>query len=121
VLTAADVSSLVKDEFSRITDVAVLDRIRELLVSPYPVERAWDYGKSGERYTCWTVLEHPSSNSGIAYCLQGFGPSDPWGLVFLSGDHMGIGMDSGWFPTLESAMRESMAWESPNPNDYEIP
>jgi hypothetical protein len=25
---------------------------------------------------------------------QGFGPSNPWGLVSLSGEHMGIGMDS---------------------------
>jgi hypothetical protein len=67
------------------------------------------------------VLEHPPSNTGIAYSPQGFGPSDPWGLVSLSGDHMGIGMDSGWFPTLESAMRDSMAWDGSNPENYEVP
>jgi hypothetical protein len=121
MLTSQIVSSLVSVELGRITDPALLVRIRELLVSPYPVERTWDYGNPGEHYTCWTVIEHPSSNTGIAYCRQGFGASDPWGLVFLSGDYTGIGMDSGWFPTLESAMRESMAWDSPNPDNYEVP
>ena len=67
------------------------------------------------------VLKHQHSDTGIAYCEQGFGPSDPWGLVFLSGDHMGIGMDSGWFSTLESAMRESMGWDGENPENYEVP
>jgi hypothetical protein len=66
------------------------------------------------------VLEHPPSNTGIAYCAQGFGPSDPWGIVFLSGELTGIGMDSAWFSTLESAMRESMAWDGSNPEKYEV-
>jgi hypothetical protein len=121
MLTSNEVSSLVSEELSRITDTALLARIRDLLVVPYPVERDWDYGRTGERFTCWTLLEHPPSNTGIAYCTQGFGPSEPWGLVFLSGKHMGIGMDASWFLTLESAMRESMAWDGPNPENYEVP
>ena len=120
MLTAKDVSSFVGEELAKITDAALLARIRELLVSPYPVERDWDYGRAGEKFTCWTVLEHPASNTGIAYCSEGFGPKDPWGLVSLSGDHMSIGMDCGWFPRLESAMRESMAWDGQNPENYEI-
>jgi hypothetical protein len=121
MLTANEVSSLVGEELTRMTDTALLARIRELLVVPYPFNRSWDYGRGGEEFTCWTVLEHPPSNSGIAYCPQGFGPSDPWGLIFLSGEHMGIGMDSAWFSTLESAMRESKAWDGPNPEKYEVP
>jgi len=105
--TVDQISSLVREELDRIADPALLNRIRELLVTPYPVVRDWDYGHVAERFTCWTVLEHPSSNTAIAYCEQGFGPANPWGLVFLSGEHMSIGMDSGWFSTLESAMRES--------------
>jgi len=35
--------------------------------------------------------------------------------------YMGIVVDSGWFPTLESAMRDSMAWDGPNPENYEVP
>lgn len=122
MLTANDVSSFVREELEKIADPALLARIRELLVSPYAVERDWDYGRTGEKFTCWTVLEHRPSNTAIAYCSEGFGPTDPWGLVFLSGDNrMGIGMDSAWFPTLESAVRESMAWDGPRPENYEIP
>jgi hypothetical protein len=88
----------------------VLPHIRKLLVEPYSVEREWDYGTSSQTYICWTVLEHRKSNTGIAYCEYGFGPENPWGLVFLSGSHMGIGMDAGWFPRLEIAFKESMAW-----------
>jgi len=118
-LTSQQVSSLVTAELARTTDVVLLNRIRELLVSSYPVEREWDYGRAGEHYACWTVLEHPRSKTGIAYCPVGFGPSDPWGLVHLSGDYMSIGMDCAWFPTLESAMMDSMAWDGPNPENYE--
>ena len=121
MLAAEEISVLVHEELDRITDSTLLKRIRKLLVSPYPVERDWHYGKIGERFTCWTVLEHPPSNTGIAYCQHGFGPSEPWGLVFLSGEQMGIGMDSEWFSTLESAMRESMAWDGANPENYEVP
>jgi len=39
MLTASEVSSLVSEELTRITDAALLARIRELLVVPYPVER----------------------------------------------------------------------------------
>src|SRR5258707_12509356 len=108
MLTANEVSALVEQELKGITDPARLARIRELSVLPYPVERDWDYGRIGENFTCWTVLEHPQSNSGIAYCPQGFGPSDPWGIIFLTGEHQGIGMAGGWFLNLESDMRSSM-------------
>jgi hypothetical protein len=106
---ARQIAELVERELAAILDLGFQQRIRELLVTPYPVERAWDYGPRDQKYTCWTVLEHPPSNTGIAFCRQGFGPSRPWGLVFLAGPHMGIGMDSGWFVSLEDAMRESAA------------
>jgi hypothetical protein len=103
-----------------ISDPAVRDLVHRLRVEPYPVERDWDYGKPDERYVCWTVLEHRPSNTGVAYCDAGFGPASPWGLVFLSGPHMNIGMDSAWFATLEGAVRDSMAWDGPNPPGYEV-
>ena len=118
MLTADHISSLLQEELNRISDTALLTRISELLVKPYPVERAWDYGQVGEKFVCWTVLEHRPSNTAIAYCEKGFGPLSPWGLVSISGEHMGIGMDSGWFSTFESAIRDSMAWDDPNPNGY---
>jgi hypothetical protein len=112
--------SLVEKELTRIGDPILLAAIRSLLVTPYPVERDWDYGLPGQKYTCWTVLEHRASNTGIAYCESGFGPSSPWGLVFLSGQNMSIGTDCGWFITLEDAMRSSQAWDQPNPPGYEV-
>ena len=121
MLTSTDINSIVSEELKHITDATLLNRIQEMLVTPHPVERDWDYGRIGERFTCWTVLEHQPSNSGIAYCAEGFGPRDPWGLVSLSGEYMSIGMDSGWFPTLEAAMRDSMAWEGQNPENYQVP
>ena len=115
----SDILALLDEELQRITDSMLLARIRELVVRPYPVERAWDYGEPDENFTCWTVLEHVPSNTGIAYCPQGFGPSYPWGLVFLSGPHMNIGMDANWYTSLEDAMRNSQAWEGANPEGYE--
>jgi hypothetical protein len=118
---AKEIAKLVEREIAAILDASLQQRIRELVVTPYPVERAWDYGLRDQKYTCWTVLEHRPSNTGVAFCSQGFGPSYPWGIVFLSGPHMGIGMDSGWFLSLEHAMRQSAAWPGPNPTGYEVP
>jgi len=104
-----DILSRVEQELKQISDGKLVSRIR-----------AWDYGSRGEHFVCWTVLEHHPSNTGIAFCLQGFGPADPWGLVSLSGSHMNIGMDSSWFASLEDAMRGSMAWDRQNPEGYEV-
>jgi hypothetical protein len=113
--TAVKISRLVEQQVARISDRRLANRVKELLVAPYLVVRAWDYGAEGESYPCWTVLEHRASNTAIAFCSEGFGPAYPWGLVFLSGDHMTIGMDAAWYATLEDAMRESMAWDGDNP------
>ncbi len=111
---------LLDRELASVRDPAMLELIRTLRVEPYVVERDWDYGDPGKQYPCWTVFEHRPSNTGVAYCEQGFGPAYPWGLVFLSGSYMNIGMDSGWFATLEDAVRGSMAWEGDNPPGYEV-
>jgi hypothetical protein len=109
------VTRRVEQELVAIRDRATIDLIRRYLVEPFPVRRNWDYGSPGQTYVCWTVLEHPPSNTGVAYCEQGFGPDFPWGLVFLSGPYMSMGMDSNWYASLGQAVRESMAWEGPGP------
>jgi hypothetical protein len=114
------ITRLVAGELARILAPVLVAAIRQLLVTPYVVDRHWDYGYPGEKYPCWTVLEHPPSNTGIAYCELGFGPSFPWGLVFLFGEHMGIGMDFGWLASLEDAMRDSQAWDQPNSPGHEV-
>jgi len=114
-VSAADVEQLVDQELSRISDPALLARISGLRVPSYAVVREWDYGLPDEAYSCWTVVEHRLVNVGIAYCEAGFGPQAPWGLVFLSGPYMSIGMDSGWFTSLEEAARDLVSWDQPSP------
>ncbi|QDU91421.1 hypothetical protein Pla175_48440 [Pirellulimonas nuda] len=114
------VNQLFESEVTTIRDLALIELVRELQVKPYLVERDWDYGAPGQRYSCWTVLEHRSSNTGVAYCGQGFGPTFPWGLVFLSGPPMGMGMDCNWYSNLGDAVRESVAWQGDNPPGYEV-
>ena len=111
--TAETIAARVRVELAGMSDDALRARIQELLVSPYPVTRPWDYGAPGE-YVCWTVLEHRPSNTGIAFCSEGFGPQAPWGLVWLEerpSSTMSMGMDCGWFPSLAEAMRDSAAWD----------
>jgi hypothetical protein len=114
-----DVDRLFEKEVARITQSDLLQLIRRLRVPTRCEERPWDYGKEDEAYPCWIVLDHPESNTCIAYCEQGFGPRCPWGLLWIT-KHLNIGMDSGWFVTLEDAVRESMAWEGENPPGYEV-
>ncbi len=106
------VTKIVENQLDKTADRVLVGKIRTLLVTPYRIDRDWDYGDPGTVYPCWTVLEHRPSNTGIAYCEQGFGPSFPWGLVWLSGEHMNIGMDSSWYETLEYAFVESMAFDT---------
>ena len=110
----------VRTGLSAIEDFSLLSLVRELLVEPYVIEREWDYGASGQYYACWTVLEHQPSETGIGYCEEGFGPAYPWGVVFLRGPHMSLGMDSAWFATLENAVRASKAWVDLDFEGYDV-
>jgi hypothetical protein len=105
------INELVERALTTVADLAVIELVRKLRVEPYPVEREWNYGAPGQKYVCWTFFEHPESNTGIAYCEHGFGPEYPWGLVAIRGPYMSMGMSDGWFPSLDQAVRESMAWE----------
>ena len=116
--TSAEVAALLEQQLSLVTDPVMATRIRELLVPPYAVDRPWDYGELGQTYVCWTVLEYRPSNTGIAYCGDGF--ADPWGLVFLEGPHMSMGMDSAWFAFFEDAFRHSGAWDGETPTGHEV-
>ena len=107
---------LIQKELARISLPAVVERISQLLVEPEMVIRSWDYGVAGEQFPCWTVLKDApsSSDTGIAYCSQGFGAlGRPWGLVRVTtkaGEaSTGIGQDSGWFSSFIEAFSESFA------------
>jgi len=93
--------AMVDHELARLSDSRVVPHIQALRIEPTVTMRRWDYGHEGEQYPCWTVLRHALSNTGIAYCEQGFGPRSAWGLVWLGGeeDRLSIGMDCSWFTT----------------------
>ena len=120
IRTSADIQVFVEAEIARISQPELVPRIRELLVSIRPELRDWDYGAPGERYPCWIFAEHRESNTAFAYSEYGFGPNSPWGLLSIDGEHMSMGMDCGWFTSLEDQFRGSMAWEGRNPPGYEV-
>jgi len=104
------IKELVDVELSALHDTRVVSHIRGLLVEPVVTLREWDYGTTNQTYPCWAVLNHPKSNTGIAYCEFGFGPKTPWGLIWLQGSsNMSIGMDSDWFGSFTTAYFESQA------------
>lgn len=109
-ITPAQIRMMVESELASVHDSRVVSHIRNLLVDPAPINRAWDYGVDGERYLCWSVLDHAKSNTGIGYCEFGFGPRMPWGLVAINQtEDTSLGMDSGWFHTFIDAFFDSAA------------
>ncbi len=113
---------LVDSELANISQPELVNVIYDHLQSEpdaRPVD--WDYGEPGEKYECWFVCEDARSNTAIVYCEQGFGPSDPWGLIFVEGPYASMGMDSQWFVSLEDAVRNAPFWVGENPTGYEIP
>ena len=119
-MEASDIERLLRSELDRIADKRLVGAIVRLLIPPRAEDRGWDYGAPDQTYLCWIVLEHAPSNTGIAYCAEGFGPGCPWGLLFLEGEHLSIGMDSSWYTFLEDAFRESRACDLPPPPGYEV-
>jgi len=119
-MNSVQISRLVASEIDRIVQIDLVQVIQELIIEPREESRGWDYGKPGEQFPCWIVIEHLQSNTGIVYCEQGFGPKDPWGLVFIRGPHLSMGMDAGWFASLEDAVRESPFWHAGNHDGYEV-
>jgi hypothetical protein len=105
-----NISNLVESELNKISDERAVALIRKLRVPPRCEFRPWDYGPPNTNYPCWIVVEHPASDTAIAYCEMGFGPRCPWGLLWLS-KHPSMGMDSGWYTSIEDAIKDSFAWE----------
>jgi hypothetical protein len=102
-LDAAKVEALVSGQLAEIKDARRLHEIRSLLIHPRCEQRGWDYGSPGQTFPCWFILESRTVDVGIAYCDQGFGPAQCWGLMFLSGPRTSMGMESSWHRSLEEA------------------
>src|SRR5262245_49511978 len=118
--TSEAIHQKVLAELSGVSDVECAHAIRQLLVAPRCEQREWDYGPAGQTHPCWIVLEHRATDTCIAYCERGFGPSCPWGLLFIEGPWLNMGMDYQWYTYLEDAFRQSQAWSGENPEGYEV-
>jgi hypothetical protein len=105
---ATIVGTLVEVELSRMQDAKVVALAREFGIEPRCEVRSWSYAEN--EHSCWLIFAHPESNTGVAYCEEGFGPARPWGLLWLTGDHLFMGDDSAWFPSLEEAIRDSFTY-----------
>jgi hypothetical protein len=110
-MTSQQVTALVERELGQISSPNTVALIRRLLVTPQCEQRPWDYGEPNQTYPCWIIAEHPESNTCFGYCEYGFGPRCPWGLLWLTGEHLNMGMDSGWYTSLEDLVRDSRVWE----------
>jgi hypothetical protein len=108
---ADTLKDLIDFELIDLFDRRIVHHIRAHLVEPALELRDWDYGEPGQRYPCWIVFRHASSNTGIAYCEQGFGPRCPWGLLWIGGEGSprSIGQDSEWYTTFMETYFNSFA------------
>jgi hypothetical protein len=113
--TAKEIHALVEGELAHLDPIRQ-DALRSLLTTPRMQLRDWEYGSPGQQFECWIVGEVPDCDMQLAYCEEGFGPTDPWGVVARS--TCSIGMDSQWYETLEevcSAFLEE--WLQPKGTD----
>lgn len=115
-----DIQATLSAQVDEIDQPELAACVKDHLVRPRLEDREWDYGVEGQTFPCWICLEDRDLNTAIAFCDEGFGPADPWGLISIDGKHTSMGMDSGWFATLEDAVRDSMFWDGENPDGYEV-
>lgn len=118
-MNAKGIQELLQREIARIDQVELVEVVKVNLVPPRIEERDWDYGDPGQKYECWIVWEHPQSRSAVGYCQHGFGPAYPWGLLDTA-PGASLGMDCQWYDSVEDAVRESCAWDGPDPPEYEV-
>ena len=109
-MNLSDVEELVEKQIREISQQELVETIEKHRVPLRIEDREWDYSNSFTEYPCCIVLEDKLSNTAVAYCEFGFGPSNPWGLIFLEGEIMSMGMDSGWFLSLEDASEKVEEW-----------
>jgi hypothetical protein len=97
----AKIKVLVDEELARILPAGRRDELATFLCEPHATTLGWDYGASGARVPVWIVAKSTDGEAALVYSDTGFGPSFPWGYVWVSNDS--CGMDSHWHSGLEDA------------------
>lgn len=108
-ITPKYLKEIIKSEVSVLTDQRLITQINASLINPVGVMLNWDYGEIGQQFLCWSVFEHKRSKTGIAFCKDGFGPENPWGLIGSSDDAQSMGQDCGWFNSFLAAYLDGFA------------
>jgi hypothetical protein len=104
------IAHLIENELVAFADEDIIGFIRKHLIEPAPIMLGWDYGSPVEALVRgWSVFEDPIAGTRIVYCLHGFGPASPWGLVSLKEQIPRMGMDSGWFTCFLDAFFDSFS------------
>ena len=99
-----NVSGLIAEQLSQITDETARRFIEAHLIEPRPKQLFWEYG-NGEPHTAWLFADMGERNVFAVYCDGGFGAlGAPWGIIIENKSH--FGQDSGWYGTLEGLVSE---------------
>jgi len=104
---ATSIDALVDAALASVQDTEIAASMQKYRIAPRREMRLWEYGLPDEAYPCWIVLENRELNTAIAYCQPGSVPFDPWGLLALTGERLGMGDDTACYPSLEEAFRAS--------------
>lgn len=108
--SAAEIAAALDEDLTNLRDPRVRAGIQAFrLAAPAPIRLAWDYGKPGETFDGWLVFDDPEHRKGIAYCDQGFGPKNPWGIIITGETCPSMGMDCGWFRRFIDAYMDSFS------------
>jgi hypothetical protein len=100
-----EIQAIVASELARFADPTLASALRTFLIAPRMELRTWDWSSDHPQLPTWVVAESPRFDYGVIYSESGFGPENPWGLVFSS--HTNFGADNCWYSSLESAFSDS--------------
>jgi|CXWL01.1.fsa_nt_gi hypothetical protein len=104
-----EIVAVVEAALCTFADPKLVGALRTFIVSPRRELREWEWGKEPSEVVTWVIAESARYNYGIVFSEDGFGPEQPWGLVFSS--HTNIGADYCWYKTLEAAFTDSRLLE----------
>jgi hypothetical protein len=92
------VAALVADELSVMPAGPVREAVAACLVPPAACTRGWSY--SDAEFQTWCIAVRGDTE--LHFCPEGFGPSDPWGV--LRAHDPDLGTDDCWYATLSDAV-----------------
>ncbi len=91
-LTANEVSAAIALQLREFRFPAALDALKRQLIEPHREDRIWEYDDRERLIECWLTAQL-KDEIGIAYSLEAYGPSKPWGVVYTdTHDHLWAGI-----------------------------